>query len=65
MASFYSDGLQFHYATRAAGPETFLFQHGIGGSHLQPLRFLQPDNERESGHRQTTHMLPTTADGSF
>jgi len=49
MASFYSDGLQFHYATRGAGPETFLFQHGIGGSHLQPLRFLQPINEQGSG----------------
>ena len=41
MASFYSDGLQFHYATRGPGPDTFFFQHGIGGSHVQPLRFLQ------------------------
>jgi len=41
MASFYLDGLQFHYATRGPGPDTFFFQHGIGGSHVQPLRFLQ------------------------
>jgi pimeloyl-ACP methyl ester carboxylesterase len=41
MASFYSDSLQFHYATRGPGPDTFFFQHGIGGSHVQPLRFLQ------------------------
>ena len=41
MDSFYLDGLQFHYATRGPGPDTFFFQHGIGGSHVQPLRFLQ------------------------
>ena len=42
MASFYSDGLHFNYATRGLGPSTFFFQHGIGGTHAQPLRFLDP-----------------------
>ena len=41
MAVFYSDGAQFNYATRWPGPDTFFFQHGIGGSQAQPLRFLQ------------------------
>src|SRR5271165_6203503 len=40
MASFYSDGLQFTYATRGLGPSTFFFQHGIGGTHAQPLRLI-------------------------
>lgn len=49
MASFYSDGLQFNYTTRGLGPNTFFFQHGIGGTLAQPLRFLQPfDDERSS-----------------
>jgi pimeloyl-ACP methyl ester carboxylesterase len=55
MASFYSDGLQFHYGTRGPGPDTFFFQHGIGGSHVQPLRFLQPiRNERSPIDGQRT-----------
>ena len=41
MSVFYSDGVKFNYATRGPGPDTFFFQHGIGGSHAQPLRFLQ------------------------
>lgn len=41
MAAFYLDGVQFNYTTRGPGPDTFFFQHGIGGSHAQPLRFLQ------------------------
>lgn len=55
MASFYSDGLQFNYATRGPGPNTFFFQHGIGGTHAQPLRFLQPiDGEGSGFDRQRT-----------
>jgi pimeloyl-ACP methyl ester carboxylesterase len=49
MASFYSDGLQFNYATRGLGRNTFFFQHGIGGTLAQPLRFLQPTGDEESG----------------
>jgi len=49
MASFYSDGLQFDHATRGPGPNTFFFQHGIGGTHAQPLRFLQPIDDEGSG----------------
>jgi pimeloyl-ACP methyl ester carboxylesterase len=55
MASFYSDGLQFNYATRGPGPSTFFFQHGFGGTHAQTLRFLQPiDDEGSSIDRQRT-----------
>jgi pimeloyl-ACP methyl ester carboxylesterase len=49
MAWFCSDDLQFHYATRGPGPETFFFQHGIGGTLAQPLRFLQCTDGRGSG----------------
>jgi pimeloyl-ACP methyl ester carboxylesterase len=49
MASFYSDGLQFNYAARGPGPNTFVFQHGIGGTHAQPLRFLQAVDHEGSG----------------
>jgi pimeloyl-ACP methyl ester carboxylesterase len=52
MASFYSDGLQFYYATRGPGPNTFFFQHGIGGTHVQPLRFLRPVDYEGSGSGQ-------------
>jgi pimeloyl-ACP methyl ester carboxylesterase len=48
MASFYSDGLQFNYATRGLGTNTFFFQHGIGGTLAQPLRFLLPSDREES-----------------
>jgi len=55
MASFYSDGLQFDHATRGPGPNTFFFQHGIGGTYAQPLRFLQPIDDEGSGiDRQRT-----------
>ena len=40
MPSFYSDGLEFNYATRGLGTNTFFFQHGIGGNLAQPFRFL-------------------------
>jgi pimeloyl-ACP methyl ester carboxylesterase len=49
MASFYSDELQFNYATRGLGTHTFIFQHGIGGTLAQPFRFLIPC-EREDPH---------------
>jgi pimeloyl-ACP methyl ester carboxylesterase len=42
MASFYSDELQFNYATRGLGTHTFIFQHGLGGTLAQPFRFLIP-----------------------
>jgi pimeloyl-ACP methyl ester carboxylesterase len=48
MTSFYSDGLEFNYATRGPGPNTFFFQHGIGGTHAQPLRFLRPTDDQGS-----------------
>jgi pimeloyl-ACP methyl ester carboxylesterase len=48
MASFYSDGLEFNYATRGVGPHTLFFQHGIGGSLAQPLRFLLPSKDEGS-----------------
>jgi pimeloyl-ACP methyl ester carboxylesterase len=53
VASFYSDGLQFYYATRGPGPNTFFFQHGIGGTHVQPLRFLRPVDYEGSGSGQS------------
>ena len=40
MPSFYSDGLEFNYATRGLETNTFFFQHGIGGNLAQPFRFL-------------------------
>ena len=55
MASFYSDELQFNYATRGLGTHTFIFQHGIGGTLAQPFRFLipcegeDPDVDQEPG----------------
>jgi pimeloyl-ACP methyl ester carboxylesterase len=58
MPSFYSDGLQFHYATRGPGPDTFFFQHGIGGSHIQPLRFLQLISEGGSSVDGQRSCLP-------
>ena len=48
MASFYSDGLQFNYATRGLGANTFFFQHGIGGTLAQPFRFLLRSDGEES-----------------
>jgi pimeloyl-ACP methyl ester carboxylesterase len=48
MASFVSDGLHFNYAIRGVGPNAFLFQHGIGGTLAQPLRFLRPSDGKES-----------------
>ena len=55
MSSFYSDGLHFNYATRGLGPSTFFFQHGIGGTHAQPLRFLHPfDDDGLSINKQRT-----------
>jgi pimeloyl-ACP methyl ester carboxylesterase len=30
------------------GPNAFLFQHGIGGTLAQPLRFLLPSDGKES-----------------
>ena len=48
MTSFYSDGLQFNYATRGAGRNTFFFQHGIGGTLAQPFRFLTPPGGGDS-----------------
>jgi pimeloyl-ACP methyl ester carboxylesterase len=48
MASFYSDGLQFSYATRGLGANTFFFQHGIGGTLAQPFRFLLRSDGEES-----------------
>jgi pimeloyl-ACP methyl ester carboxylesterase len=48
MASFYSDGLQFNYAIRGLGANTFFFQHGIGGTLAQPFRFLLPSDGEES-----------------
>ena len=48
MASFYSDGLQINYATRGLGANTFLFQHGIGGTLAQPFRFLLRSDGEES-----------------
>ena len=48
MASFDSDGLHFNYAVRGVGPNAFLFQHGIGGTLAQPLRFLLPSDGKES-----------------
>jgi pimeloyl-ACP methyl ester carboxylesterase len=49
MAWFCSDNLRFNYATRGSGPKTFFFQHGIGGTLVQPLRFLQRIDEQGSG----------------
>jgi pimeloyl-ACP methyl ester carboxylesterase len=48
MASFDSDGLQFNYAVRGVGANAFVFQHGIGGTLAQPLRFLLPSDGKES-----------------
>jgi pimeloyl-ACP methyl ester carboxylesterase len=48
MASFDSDGLHFNYAVRGVGPNALLFQHGIGGTLAQPLRFLLPSDGKES-----------------
>jgi pimeloyl-ACP methyl ester carboxylesterase len=48
MASFYSDGLQFSYATRGLGANTFFFQHGIGGTLAQPFLFLLRSDGEES-----------------
>src|SRR5258708_3113173 len=48
MASFYSDGLQFNYATRGLGANTFFFQHGIGGTLAQPFRFLLRSDGEDS-----------------
>jgi pimeloyl-ACP methyl ester carboxylesterase len=48
MASFYSNGLQFSYATRGLGANTFFFQHGIGGTLAQPFRFLLRSDGEES-----------------
>ena len=42
MAFFISDGLRFEYTSRGLGAKTFFFQHGIGGTQAQPLRFLDP-----------------------
>lgn len=49
MDSFNSDGLRFEYATQGSGANTFFFQHGIGGTHAQPLRFLGPFDSEGSG----------------
>jgi pimeloyl-ACP methyl ester carboxylesterase len=54
MASFYSDGLHFNYATRGLGTNTFFFQHGIGGTLAQPLRFLLPSDGEESNVNKET-----------
>jgi pimeloyl-ACP methyl ester carboxylesterase len=55
MPSFYSDGLQFNYATRGLGTSTFFFQHGIGGTLAQPFRFLRPaDGEESSVDKEPT-----------
>jgi pimeloyl-ACP methyl ester carboxylesterase len=57
MASFYSDGLQFNYATRGLGTHTFIFQHGLGGTLAQPFRFLIPceDEDPRVGKEPGSH----------
>ena len=49
MAFFISDGLRFEYTSRGLGTTTFFFQHGIGGTQAQPLRFLNPFDREGSG----------------
>lgn len=53
MPSFYSDGLQFNYAVRGHGTHTFFFQHGIGGTIAQPLRFLIHPDDHKAGRSES------------
>jgi pimeloyl-ACP methyl ester carboxylesterase len=49
MACFISDGLRFEYTSRGLGAKPFFFQHGIGGTQAQPLRFLDSFDNKQSG----------------
>jgi len=49
MHCFISDGLRFEYTSRGLGATPFFFQHGIGGTQAQPLRFWDSFDSKRSG----------------